>query len=321
MRRHLQIMNASRAEIEQAIINTVSYVDAFDYPLTLAEIHRYLISLPLPLSTVYHALKKSTLVPHRLRRLGNYYMLPGRDGVVATRQHRQTSAERLWPEAITYGRLLARLPFVRMVGVTGSLAVNNVGPAEDIDYMIVTADDRLWVCRAFVILLVRWAARRAITLCPNYFLAESALLLRTQNLYTAHELTQMVPLFGLPVYETMRRLNTWTDRFLPNAQGAPALPHFAGATEPLRAIPGHNKLEALFAGRPGRWLDRAEMKRKISRFRREHPGWQEAEFSAECCKGHFNQHQQRTIQAFERLVNEQSRLELTAQDSAIRASA
>ena len=68
---------------------------------------------------------------------------------------------------------------------------------------------------------------RAITLCPNYFLAESALRLSTQNLYTAHELTQMVPLFGLPVYQAMRRLNTWTDRFLPNAQVGHCVHHIA----------------------------------------------------------------------------------------------
>lgn len=314
-------MNASRADIEQAIINTVSYVDAFDYPLTLAEIHRYLIDLPLSLSSVYEALHRRTLVPHRLRRLGDYYMLPGRDDVVITRRQRQTSAERLWPEAVVYGGLIARLPFVRMVAVTGSLAVNNVGPAEDIDFMIVTADDHLWVCRAFVILLVRWAARRAITLCPNYFLAESALRLSTQNLYTAHELTQMIPLFGLPVYELMRRLNSWTNRFLPNAQGAPILPAYAPVTpSPPKPVPGGHALETLFNSRPGRWLDRVEMGRKVSRFRREHPGSQEAEFSAECCKGHFNQHQQRTIQAFERLLNQQAPLESPVEESAIRAS-
>ena len=320
MRRHLQNMNVSRAEIEQAIVNTVSYVDAFDYPLTLAEIHRYLINLPLSPTAVYEALNRRTLVPHRLRRLGSYYMLPGRDDIVTTRRQRQTSAERLWPEAMAYGRRIARLPFVRMVGVTGSLAVSNVGPAEDIDYMIVTADDHLWVCRAFVILLVRWAARRAITLCPNYFLAESALRLSTQNLYTAHELTQMVPLFGLPVYQAMRRLNAWTDRFLPNAQGAPALPAYAPANQPPPPVLGRGSLETLFNNRPGRWLDRTEMGRKVSRFRREHPGSQEAEFSAASCKGHFNQHQQRTIQAFERLTSEQTHLESPVEEPGIRAS-
>jgi hypothetical protein len=298
-------MDASRAEIEQAIVNTVSYVDTFDYPLTTAEIHRYLIRLPLSSSKLQETLNKSALFPHRLRRMGKYYMLPGREDVVTVREERQLKAERLWPEAVHYGRQIARMPFVRMVAVTGSLAVNNVGPEEDIDYFIVTANDRLWLCRAFVILMVRWAARRAITLCPNYFLAERALQLQTRNLYTAHELTQMVPLFGLPVYYNLRRVNPWTFRFLPNARGTPSIPEYVRDALEAPALTGDRQLfESLLSTPVGQGLDRLEMARKIRRFERVYPGSQEAEFSTNYCKGHFNRHQQRAIQAYEQLVGD-----------------
>lgn len=300
-------MDASRAEIEQAIVNTVSYVDTFDYPLTTAEIHRYLIKLPLSSGKLQESLNKSTLIPHRLQRVGKYYMLPGREAIAAVREERRVRAERLWPEAVYYGRLIARMPFVRMVAVTGSLAVNNVGPQEDIDYFIVTANDRLWVCRAFVILIVRWAARRAVMLCPNYFLAERALRIQTRNLYTAHEITQMLPLFGLPVYHTLRRLNPWTHRFLPNACDAPVIPGYVkdALEEPLPATNNHF-LEHLLNTPVGRRIDQLEMSRKIRRFQHVYPGSQEAEFSPNYCKGHFNHHQQRTIQAYEQLVGDMS---------------
>ena len=84
---------------------------------------------------------------------------------------------------------------------------------------------RLWLCRGMVILLVRLARQLGHTLCPNYFLSERALALAEQSLYTAHELVQMVPVAGMPTYRTMRRLNQWADRFLPNAQE----PRSAGA--------------------------------------------------------------------------------------------
>lgn len=294
-------MSSYQANIERAIVNTVSYVDAFDYPLTAAEIHRYLVGLPLSPQKVQQALGHGLLIPDRLGASGDFYMLPGREDVAELRRQRQAVADRLWPEAARYGALIARAPFVRMVAVTGSLAVNNV-THEDIDYLIVTANDRLWVCRAFVILIVRWAARRGLELCPNYFLTERALRFSQQNLYTAHEVTQMVPLYGRAVYETLRRVNAWTYRYLPNAAGPPAL---SSTPWPFSPAPftGRAILEATLRTRAGRWLDQWEMARKTRRFRKSHAGQAssllEASFSPDSCKGHFNLHQQRTMRAYQ----------------------
>lgn len=294
-------MSSYQAEIEQAIVNTVSYVDAFDYPLTAGEIHRYLVGLPLSPQKVQQALGHGPLVPDRLGHSGNFYMLPGREEVADLRRQRQAVADRLWPEAARYGALIARAPFARMVAVTGSLAVNNV-THEDIDYLIVTANDRLWVCRAFVILIVRWAARRGLELCPNYFLTERALRFAQQNLYTAHEVAQMVPLYGRTVYETLRRVNAWTYRYLPNASGPPAL---TPGPWPLPPAPfaGRAILEAALHTGAGRWLDQWEMGRKTRKFRKAYAGQAfsllEASFSPDSCKGHFNLHQQRAMRAYE----------------------
>lgn len=314
-------MNIPRAEIEQAIVNTVSYVDAFDYPLTSSEIHRYLIQLPLKGDKVNDILERSELVPHRLVRSGEYYMLPGRENVIQIRQERLAVSERLWPEAIRYGQLISRMPFVRMAAITGSLAVNNVGSNEDIDFLIVAADDHLWICRAFVILIVRLAAQKGLELCPNYFLSERALHISTHNLYTAHEVAQMVPLFGMPVYYALRRLNPWVCFYLPNARGAPSLTE--RIQRKFRRTPpsiARRMVETAFGNRLGRGLDQWEMSRKVRKFRQTYPGWQEAEFSADCCKGHFNRHQQRAIQAYERLVNDRDEVELPAEKSALRAT-
>mgnify|MGYP003617646172 CR=1 FL=1 len=305
-------MRSSSADAEQAIVNTVSYVDAFDYPLTLAEIHRYLVQVPLSADGLEHILDQGRLVPARLSVRNGLYMLPGREDLALLRRERQQVSARLWPAAIRYGLLISRMPFVRMVAVTGSLAVNNVDAREDIDYLVVTADDHLWVSRAFVLLLVRWAARRGLELCPNYFLSERALRFGEQNLYTAHEVTQMVPLFGQPVYDALRLVNSWTHRYLPNASGPPTPPSQVGAVQQQAGRqPARELLEAAFATPPGRWLDRWEMTRKISKFQRVYYDSQEANFTADICKGHFNQHQQRAIEAYARRVASRSD-ELTA---------
>ena len=172
---------------------------------------------------------------------------------------------------------------MRLVAVSGALAVDNAGVNGDIDYFIVTEPDRLWLCRGLVIGVVRWAARRGITLCPNYFLSERVLELDPPSLFAAHEVTQMVPVGHTAVYRRFRRLNRWTDRFLPNAVGAPRLCEVASEVRPRWSR------AAEWAGRTG-WggrVERWEQTRKISRFLRRAHGHEEARFSAEWCKGHF----------------------------------
>ncbi|RME45307.1 MAG: hypothetical protein D6796_10660, partial [Caldilineae bacterium] len=203
----------------RAILRALAYADIFDYPLTAAEIHRYL-EVPASLERVQEVLQDGRLSPTRFRRCDGFFTLPGREAIVETRRRRAVLSAQQWPRAHRYGRWIAALPFVRMVAVTGSLAVDNVEPGTDIDYLIVTEAGRLWLCRAMVIGLVRLAALWGDEVCPNYFITENALHFAERTLYTAHELAQMVPLAGAATYHRIRRLNAWAATFLPNAAGS-----------------------------------------------------------------------------------------------------
>lgn len=294
------------AALETAIIQTVAYVDVFDYPLMAKEIHRYLAGVPAPLGPVESLLANGRLVPGRLACSKGYFTLAGRESIVSTRRRRARAARRLWPCALDYGRILAGLPFVRMVAITGSLAVNNVEEGADIDYLVVTANDRLWLCRAFAILIVRMAARRGITLCPNYLLSERSLLFREQNLYTAHELTQMIPLSGKRVYQEMRRVNRWTEAWLPNATSAPQPPGTpAEGSTPATANGTARRLaETAFSTPLGDALERWERQRKIARFNGQRSSnGAEAQFCADWCKGHFDGHAGRVLDAYHKRLH------------------
>ena len=65
--------------------------------------------------------------------------------------------------------------------------------------------------------VVRLAALRGVTLCPNYLLAESALALPDRDVYTARELLQMrADRAAQDVYERMLAANAWWRDLLPN---------------------------------------------------------------------------------------------------------
>lgn len=285
--------------VETAILHTLAYVDVFDYPLTAAEIHRYLAGVAAPITLVETLLGNGRLVPGRLATCDGYFVLAGREAIVATRRRRARAARRLWPSALHYGRILASLPFVRMVAITGSLAVSNVEEDADIDYLVVTANDRLWLCRAFAILIVRLAARRGITLCPNYLLSERALVFREQNLYTAHELAQMIPISGMAVYQEIRRRNDWVVGWLPNASSPPPLPDVPQTRGHPPQCTAGKLAEKVLSTPLGTALEGWERERKIARFNEQHNrDGTEAQFSADWCKGHFEGHAGRVLQAY-----------------------
>jgi hypothetical protein len=277
----------------RSVFHTLAYADVFDYPLTAREVYRYLAWTNASFEAVTEALANTVL----FSKIQNYYTLPGREQIVQTRERRAEVAWRLWPKAARYGRLIASLPFVRMVAVTGSLAMNNTDEGKDIDYMIVTAPKHLWTCRALSLLVARLAKLESVNLCPNYLITTKALALDEHSLYVAHELTQMIPLSGMEIYAEMRRLNHWMADYLPNAL---TLPEISKGIKPIEKRSVIKKiLELLFRSPFASRFEKWEMDRKIARLSREQSSSFESYFSADVCKGHIDGHRQKTENAMQ----------------------
>lgn len=291
-------MPAAQADLERAIQHTVAYADIFNYPLKTTEIQRYLIGVPASLDEVQQALGRSTRRA-ALSHTDGFVSLPNRKSIIELRHCRAQAAEQLWHHARYYGRLIGSLPFVRMVAVTGSLAVDNADANADIDYMIVTEPGRLWLCRLFVVAMVKWAQTQGVTLCPNYFVSEHRLVIEQRNLFTAREIVQMVPITGFFVYSKFRVLNAWTSDYVPNAASFP--PDRTVEHEPSQHIV-QKAAEVVLNTPIGDWLDRWEMRRKIRKLTEQGRSLEEVDFSPDTCKGHFDEHQKRILDAFDERI-------------------
>lgn len=283
-------------QIQRSILKALIYADLFNYPLSPDEILRYL-TVPASREMVNRTLEQGVR-DGLVDRANGYVTLPGRVDLVPLRERRATVARTKWAAARRYSRSIARIPFVRMVAVTGTLAVANVEPEDDIDLFIVTAPDRLWLARACVILVVRAAAVAGHEVCPNYFVSERELVLSDHSFFGAREMSQMVPLYGAGVYHQLRQLNDWVADYLPQAHGRPnGMPVIE-----LHRVERLAKqaAERLLAGRLGDALEAWEMNRKIEKLgqRAESQGGS-VEFSPDCCKGHFDHHDAIILQIFE----------------------
>ncbi len=285
---------------DEAILRTLLYADLFDYSLTAPEIHHYLIGTPADYDSIRHSLEHSPWLAVRVARSNGFYMLRDRTALADLRDLRQVSSRSLWPLARRWARFIGCLPFVRMVAVTGALAMNNAQPGDDIDFLIVTAPGRVWLTRALVVILVRLARLLGVKLCPNYVLSRSALSERRRDLFVAHDLAQMVPLIGLAVYAEMRAANTWASAYLPQAR------------QPLHPEPELVRRgwqcrlqrlgEALLGGRVGNQLEAWEYHRKLRRW--SHVARAPGALLLDCehVKGHFDDHDGAVLRAFEERV-------------------
>jgi hypothetical protein len=280
------------------VLGTLAYSDLFDYPLSVDEIVRYQIGTRYTGAETVAALETSPLLHELVVSSGGRYCLKGREAVFATRNTRGGESKAVWGRARVYSAVIARLPFVRMVAVTGALAVDNIGENPDIDLMVVTRPGRVWISRRLIIGLVRLARLRRDDLCPNYIISETSLYLEQQDVFTAHELAQMVPLYGQRVYARLLSDNAWAREYLPTAFEADYYAPQAIRRGPLRRI-----AEAVLAWKGlDRW-DAWETARLRKKLRPLVGDAAEVICSPEQCKGHTGLHRQWVTSRFrERLL-------------------
>ena len=224
--------------VHQAILNTLIYADIFDYPLTSSEIHKWLIKGQSQGLSLTELIEKNLI-----QKTKSYYHLPGRQNIVPLRLSRRHFSQLKLQKAKRIAKILSLIPSIRLITVTGALAMNNSDKNDDIDLMIITKNNRLWLTRLIVYLFFftffrqssrvpnhqRSAAKRKTVrnlqqfkdkLCLNLWLDESALVIpkSRRNLYTAHEICQIKPLLDKKnTYQNFLSSNSWVKKYLPNA--------------------------------------------------------------------------------------------------------
>jgi hypothetical protein len=282
-----------RTALDIAILRTVLYADVFDFALTRTELHHFLMSAtPVERGVVERALSESVGLRGVLVMQGDYVVLHGREHLLGVRAERHRLTNALWPKAAAAGKLLARVPFVRMVALTGALAMHNPSHGrDDFDYFIVTAPGRVWLARLLIVGVVRVSRVWGWPICPNFVLSPDALAQRRQDVYIAHEIAQAVPLSDESgLYARFRAANPWTHAHLPNAHTA----YERGGAHALGGLGRMVKrvLEGVLGGGLGDRLERWEQTRKGRRFAAEaaQRAASAAQIDATQVKGHFDDH-------------------------------
>lgn len=217
--------------LTDSIRATLAYYDLLRYPLTLLELHRFLV-LCDPATTIF-AVKEAadSLVEKKtVEEYVGMYALSNVREKVETRLRKNTITIRKWKRARRAAKLIAFIPFVRMVAVCNDLALSFAHEESDIDLFIVSAPGRLWWVRFWSASLMQVLGLRPAkgrmrdSVCLSFYASEDALSMERYMLADANRidihfiqwLSHFYPLYDAGgVYEKFFKENTWLENVIP----------------------------------------------------------------------------------------------------------
>lgn len=203
-------------KIQKDILATLAYFDLFHYPLTEKEIFLF-----LPGSCDKQQFKRmlNEMADKKyICKFQNYFSLTSDPYLIERRNKGYAKAIQLLKTARKIAALLSLFPYIKGVAVSGSLSKYYADEHSDIDFFIITAKNRLWIARTLTHLLkkVSFLFHKQHFLCMNYFVDEQHLEIEEQNVFTATEISTLLPMQGASVFEKFYASNKWTENFLPN---------------------------------------------------------------------------------------------------------
>lgn len=206
----------------KAILKTLSYSGVFKYPLSYYQLCNYLIS-PNWFSGKQIRKEVKKLINEKLvSEKDNKYFLTSIEAIDANERVRETELS-LKRNGKVF-ETLQKIPWIKMVSITGSAANYNNEKNSDIDLLFITAKNRVWLTRGFVFLILKLMNKLPKNLaireiCPNIFMDESHLswTKKKRNLYVAQNIVSMQPLINKEkTYFKFIDSNRWVNGYYTN---------------------------------------------------------------------------------------------------------
>ncbi|HQQ93361.1 MAG TPA: nucleotidyltransferase domain-containing protein [Bacteroidia bacterium] len=257
-----------------AVYSCLCYFDVFEYPLKTDEVLRF-SGLPIDAAQVPFALE-ALMNKNLIQQKGPYYFLRGRD---ASCINKRQAAENLFAKKRgtirNFARFVARFPFVESVAISGSCSKGLLEKDGDVDYFVITAPGRLWLCRSLLIAFKKiFLLNSKKYFCVNYLISGDHLEIPDHNAFVACEISTLLPVSNPVLFQRFLHANSWVKTFLPNSNGTDT--RFLFRRKPLKWISG--LIELFCRGQFGDFLDRQFFKLTLSTWERKFEDFSREDF-------------------------------------------
>jgi len=198
--------------IEKSILTAVALADIFDMPVVADE--KFL-----------DVFKGSATLKNKVH-LENGFFYLGHEVIERQKMREKIGAEK-WNIARKFTKFFRRVPFVREIFISGSLARGNTTENSDIDLLIVAKHGRIWTARMFIYLITFFSGKHRHgkkikdRFCLNHFISDKNLEIKRQSLYNAETYLHLVPILKEKnIADEFRQANQWIKNYFPYSDGA-----------------------------------------------------------------------------------------------------
>ncbi|MEL7148150.1 MAG: hypothetical protein AAFO69_17380 [Bacteroidota bacterium] len=214
--------------LKELIISHINYRDIFNAPVKVSSLMQWIGAenneqLSESVNMHLYNLENENLIV----RAKGYVAVYGKEHIIEQQQEKLELTQRLIKKGESTLNFMNKLPFVRYVGVSGSLAADNPTSDKDghidLDLFVITAQNTLWI-----VFLIERVITNMIRLvqknhfyCFNYVTEENFLEIYNKNFFTATEIKNMKTLSDDGVLDTFMSQNKWYEVYYPAVSDNP----------------------------------------------------------------------------------------------------
>lgn len=205
-----------------SIIKTISYSSFFGFPLGFYEITNNLISQKKFTEKLIKKNLEELVSAKVVRKTKGRFIIAGEKNI--DREKRLKITSQILEKNKPHLKIISKIPWIKMIALTGSVANQNADKNADIDLLFITESNRLWICRGLVFVVLKIIGKLPNEkdkreICPNIFVEENNLgwSKKKRNLYVAQNIISMKPyLWRDGIYFKFIKANNWISKYYPN---------------------------------------------------------------------------------------------------------
>ena len=210
-------------EYHNHILNTLQYKKIFTQPLSLHQLIHFGHGSFSDRELLEKSLQELISNKKIKTKDGRFYLNSSR---IKNYQKRLSRSKEMFEELNLVKNIFEKVPFIKFIGVSGSLASFNYDEeTDDIDFFIVCSEGRLWITRLISVLIFKLLnvyvndKNSYLKICPNIYVSSSTMSwpVERRNIYVAHEIAMLQPLVNKDnCYLKFLTVNKWVKDYLPN---------------------------------------------------------------------------------------------------------